>query len=117
VRVPLPSGAVQAVRITVGLLVDMHYDTLERMTRHRHLTADMMRGAIEQYGRTLVRPPAEAYHDLDGTAVEHGGRAAFAVEFPLWTEEEGRSALELDLVIVEALAGVYVPELNGIRVC
>lgn len=106
----------QAVRTTVGLLVDMHYDTLERMTRRRRLTAVMMRGAIEQYGRTLVRPPAAAYHDLDGLPVERNGKHAFVVEFPLWTEEEGQSDLELDLLIVEALSGVYVPELNDIRV-
>lgn len=94
----------------------MHYDTLERMTRRRRLTAAMMRDAIERYGRTLVRPPAEAYRDLDGIAVERNGKRAFAVEFPLWTQEEGQSDLELDLLIVEALAGVYVPELNDIRV-
>jgi hypothetical protein len=112
----LPTAAVQAVRTTVGLLVDMHYDTLERMTRRRRLTAGMMKTAIEQYGRTLVRPPAEAYHGLGGRPVVHNGKSAFTVVFPLWTEEEGRSGLELDLLVVEALAGVYVPELNGFRV-
>ena len=112
----MPIGAVQAVRTTVGLLVDVHYDILERVTRRRRLTAGMMRGAIEQYGRTLVRPPDAAYHDLDGLAVEHRGKRAFAVEFPLWTEEEGQSDLELDLLIVEVLDGVYVPVLNDIRV-
>ena len=115
-RVPLPTGAVQAVRTTVGMLVDVHYDTLERVTRRRRLTAAMMRLAIEQYGRTLVRPPAEAYHGLDGIEVEHRGKHAFAVEFPLWTVEEGQSDLELDLLIVEVLTGVYAPELNDIRV-
>lgn len=115
-RVPLPSGAVQVVRTTVGLLTAMHYDTLERMTRRKRLTAGMMRDAVERYGRTLVRPPDAAYQDLSGLAGERHGKRVYQVVFPLWTKEEGQSDLELDLVIVEVLTGVYATELNAIRV-
>lgn len=112
----IPPEAVQAVRIAVGLLVEPNYDTLERMTQGKHLTAEMMAKAVQQYGRTLVRPPDEAYENIDAIEGERDGKKAYAVDFPVWTVEEGRSDLEMQLTLIEVMDGVYGVELDDIRV-
>lgn len=112
----IPVEAVQALRIAVGLLVEPSHDTLERMTQGKHLTAAMMTAALQAYGRTFVRPPAEAYTDIDAHQCLRDGKRVLAVDFPLWTVEEGRSDLGVRLTLVEVIPGVYGVELDGILV-
>jgi hypothetical protein len=115
--VKLPVTANQALILTVGLLVNGEYETLERMTQGLRIPAEAMARAINQYGRTLKMPPPEAYADLAHVYErEREGRRVYFVEFPLWTLEEGESDLELALALVEAGDGLYGVEINDIRV-
>jgi hypothetical protein len=63
------------------------------------LTSDDLRTVIRDYGRKLVSPPANAYEDLDAVQVKGAGVPTWLVRAPLWTEEEGRSDLTLELTI------------------
>jgi hypothetical protein len=54
---------------------------------------------IEEYGRTLVSPPFGAYDNLNAVRVSDESRELWAVAAPLWTREEGRSDLSIELTI------------------
>jgi hypothetical protein len=63
------------------------------------VTRDDLFRVIEEYGRTLVSPPFGAYDNLNPVRVSDESRELWAVAAPLWTKEEGRSDLSIELTI------------------
>lgn len=115
----LPREGVNAVRVVVGLLVRGDYEELETLTEGRRFSAADMADAIAGRGLDLIDPPEDAYDAVDavevtGTGPAAGGRRAFGVTFPLWTAQEGRSALALRLTLSEVMDGVWTVELDAI---
>ncbi|MBB4775749.1 DUF7668 domain-containing protein [Actinomadura livida] len=112
----LPREGVNAVRVVVSLLVAGEYAELETLTEGRRLSAADLAGAIEGRGLDLISPPEDAFDAVGATGVEGapGGRPRFRVAFPLWTAQEGRSALNLYLTLTEVMDGVWTVELDRI---
>jgi hypothetical protein len=80
----------------VDALIAGRYDALVEDGRAGRLSADELRTAIAEYGRTLVPLPNDAWHLVE----EHsqvGEPDALAMDIALWTMEEGRSDLTLSL--------------------
>ena len=105
-----------AVRVIVDLLVRREYDVVERMTKGDRMSAAAMSQAISQYGRRLVRPdPADWWPlvEITPVSVEHG---MVHVAAPLWTAEEGRSDLTLELWLTEFAPQLYRATLLNIHV-
>lgn len=106
-----------AVSIAVNLLVSGEYEVLESLTRGRLLSAKQLRRAVDDYGRTLIRPPETAFEEIDAVRAADLESATFHVVFPLWTAEEGVSDLTLELRLVEAApGGVFETEVVGLHV-
>jgi hypothetical protein len=105
----------QTVKSVVQLLVAENYEQLEELTSGMRLTATDMARAIREYGRVLVALPDYAYEDLDVVQVRNATPPRWFVRLNLWTEEEGRSDLSLELTIVESPGG-YTVELDDIHV-
>lgn len=105
-----------AVRVVVDLLVRGRYMTVEKVTRGRRLTASEMESAITTYGRTLVTPAENWWSTVEITPIDAGEQQAFHVVAPLWTREEGRSDLSVELRLMESSARVYETEVLDIRV-
>jgi len=109
------------IKTTITLLVDGEYETLASLTSGKMLSADLMRKAIDDYGRTLVMPPDEVLRDLFQDDRFHGevegaSPRRYWYDVPLWTVEEGRSDLELRLGVIEIAPGLYDVELEVIYV-
>lgn len=75
----------------------------------------MLHGAVRDYGRKFIVPLANAYDDLDAIRVTVARAPTWAVPAPLWTEEEGRSDLEVRLTVT-IKDGVTSIELDNVRV-
>jgi hypothetical protein len=88
-----------AVRIVVGLLVKQQYDVVESMTRGRRLKAEHLAEAVSTYGRTLVERGSDWWSTVDVTPVRVSP-GTFHVAAPLWTAEEGRSDLTLEMWLI-----------------
>src|SRR5215216_6456985 len=84
------------VHQVVGMLVAGDYAGLEAVSRGRRLTAEQLRQAAEEYGRELRMPPEPVFDDIEDVT-----RRAWSVLVDLWTVEEGRSDLTLELVLTE----------------
>jgi hypothetical protein len=91
------------------------YESAIRVCIKSRLTSDDLRILIRDYGRKLVSPPAEAYSKLDAIQVKDTSVPTWSVRAPLWTEEEGRSDLTLELTIA-LVSGVPDIELDDLRV-
>ena len=106
-----------AVSIAVNLLVDGEHEVLESLTGGRWLTAEQLRRAVVEYGRTLVRPPDSAFNALEVVRAPDQQPATFQIAFPLWTMEEGPSDLVLELRLIESPpGGVFETEVVGLHV-
>jgi hypothetical protein len=110
------NGAVEsAVREVVRLLVDRRYIDVEAFTAGNRLTATEIEQAIREYGATLIFPPEDAFDSMDAIEVEGVSPPKWSVVMPLWTQQEGRSDLSLELTVEQRLEGTRV-EIDNIHV-
>jgi hypothetical protein len=105
-----------AIATTVRLLVDGEYDVLESLSSDCRLTAELMKRAVDEYGRTLTTPPTDAFHNLDAVQVDGAQPPRWSIRFPLWTAEEGESDLALFMTATESSPGLWDIEIDGIYV-
>jgi hypothetical protein len=105
-------GAVEKV---VELLVNNEFEALSALTNGIRLDSTQMSEAISSYGRNLVMPPTGAYMSMDAIEVTGAKPRKWSVVMPLWTREEGRSDLAVELTLVERV-GHWDVELDDIRV-
>jgi hypothetical protein len=98
----------------VDLLVREDYDSLAQRCAKSRLTPSDLRAVIRDYGRKLASPPIDAYEGLDAVQVKGAAVPTWSVRVPLWTEEEGRSDLTLDLTIAlgQGAAAVELDDLH-----
>lgn len=105
-----------AVVLVADLLVRGDYATVERMTDGRRLSGADLERAVREYGRTLAPLPQEALTSLDVDEVLGSEPARYAVVIDLWTQEEGRSDLSLELELEERSNGAYDVSIQDLHV-
>lgn len=105
----------QPVRQVIEYLLAGQFAELESLTGRTRLSATEMARAISDYGRTLVSPPDDAFALMDVVEVRDARRARWAVTMPLWTREEGRSDLSIELTLIAAAGGFRI-EFDDIHV-
>jgi len=96
-------------------LASQDYDGVIRRCARSRLSARDLATCIGEYGRRVTGPPAGAFDRLDAVAVKAAPLPTWFVRAPLWTAEEGRSDLELQLTAT-LRAGAVELELDDLRV-
>jgi hypothetical protein len=99
----------------IALLAARRYEDLELLTKGTRLSAAEMERAIKEYGRELVQPPDDVWRLSDAVEVRNSQPRRWSIDIPLWTREEGRSDLTLEMTVIERQGG-YIVELDGIHV-
>ena len=92
----LPKPVMDEIVRLVDDLVGGRFDQLQSDGRAGRLTAHEFAREIEEYGRTLVSLPDQAFELVDVYPLREQ-RFAWAIDVPLWTREEGRSDLTLSV--------------------
>jgi hypothetical protein len=114
-EVPVFEDQIRSIVIDLlVLLADEDYESIMERCSNSHLTGDHLRTAIREYGRKVVAPPAD-YANINMGEVEEATPPTWWVVADLWTEEEGRSDLSLELTIAFAPSGPVI-EIDGLRV-
>ena len=103
------------VRQIIELLVAGEYEHVARITRGERLSAGAIEETIRDYGRTLIMPPDTAFEQLDVVRVKDAWPPCWSVRSALWTAEEQRSDLSIELTLTETKGG-YVITLDDIHV-
>jgi hypothetical protein len=106
---------IEPVNRIVSLLVVGRYADLEQQTHGVRLTANEMAKAIADYGRTLVPPPQDGFKLMNVVEIKEAQPKRWSVAIPLWTKEEGRSDLTVEMTIVER-EDTFLIELDDIHV-
>ena len=104
------------VRRVVTMLARGDYEALERLTKGVRLAGAGLAEGVREYGGNLVLPPNEAFDNLDVGEVEGAQPREWSVNVDLWTAEEGRSDLTLELTLREGRKEIYDVEIDNIRV-
>src|SRR5205814_2086152 len=91
-----------SVRKIIELLVAGRYQEVAQITHEQRLDAQSIQRAIRDYGRQLEMPPEKEFDRLDVIKVENTEPPRFSVRIPLWTAEEGRSDLTLELTLIKS---------------
>lgn len=87
------------VKLVMIHLANRRYKDLEVLTNAVRLTADEMASAIFEYGRTVIEPPNNAFESISMIEINDTNPPKWSVVMPLWTVEEGRSDLSIELTI------------------
>ena len=103
------------VRSIIERLAHGEYEAVVSQAAASRLTASTIRQIIKEYGRTLVVPPVGAFTGFDAVRVRGAIQQEWSVRAPLWTSEEGRSDLTVELTL--ALSGdMLIFELDDLHV-
>jgi hypothetical protein len=106
----------EAVRKVVILLAAKNYRDLELLTASIRLTSEQIESAVRGYGRTIIPLPSNGVGLIDYVAIQNARSPAWSVYVPLFTQEEGRSDLSVDLTLIETEPSSFAIELNDLRV-
>jgi hypothetical protein len=71
---------------------------------------------VEEYGRELQMPPEVVFDNLDVNEIEDAITRASWVLVDLWTVEEGRSDLKLEIRLTDTGGEPYDIEINNLHV-
>jgi hypothetical protein len=110
------SRVVALLQHVIDWLVGGNFVAIELRSGGVRLSADFMRQAIEEYGRTLIMPPDEVFSSLDAIPVTNADKPTGSVRFDLWTKEEGRSDLSLECTVVDRGDDALDLEVDNIHV-
>jgi hypothetical protein len=89
------------IRRIIDLISDGRYDLVLRACSRSRLTEIDIEGVVVGHGRTFIHAPADFDKYLDAVLIEGRSVPTWSVRVPLWTREEGRSDLTLELTIAE----------------
>jgi hypothetical protein len=103
----------ELVTLILKLLVEKNYNELERRSKGVRLSADDIELIIKEYNCQLIMPPSEAYELMEVVEVK-GGKRWFVV-MPLWSQEEGRSDLTIELTVMKH-GDSFVFEIDNLHV-
>ena len=90
------------VRHVVELLVAGQYHDIEALTDGVRLKKNEIEAGVLEYGRRLVAPPDGSYKLIDVVPITKTSPPEYSIRFRLYTEEEGRSDLEIQATLIDA---------------
>ena len=105
----------QPIRQVIEYLATGRFVELEKLTKGQRLSAQEMARAIGEYGMELVLPPDYAFELMDVVEVRDAKPPQWSVAMPLWTREEGRSDLSVEVTLITDAEGFRI-EIDDIHV-
>lgn len=111
-----PEKVTRAIEEVVPLLIGARYLDLEKLTGGVRLSADELKSAVESYGKKLRLPPPDAVEPRSVVEIENASPRRWSVYVDLWTEEEGRSDLTLEMTVLDGPGASHSVEIDDLHV-
>lgn len=100
----------------VTMLVAHDFAGLEAWSKGIRLKQEHMADALREYPGNFVMPPGSRLPHLDAVEVRDSQPRRWSVDIPLWTEEEGRSDLTVQVTMIESGNDLMGVEIDNIHV-
>ena len=111
----IPEPVSLALKQIVPLVVAGRMEDIERIESGGRMKPEEWRTRIKDYGRKLTLPPPGDFELADVVPMQGKDRSGWSVWYRLWTEEEGRSDLGLQLLVFDQ-GGIIKLEVDDLRV-
>src|SRR5688500_4313886 len=108
--------AKRTVEEVLRCVVAQDFDTLLQIAPGSRMTAEDLRTALADYHREPIMPVAPVEELFDVVEVHGSSPASWSVGLPLWTKEEGRSDLTLEMRFIDSDADLYTIEIEDLHV-
>jgi hypothetical protein len=106
----------ETIRRIVALLAERRYEDVARLCVGSRVSAEEMKEAVTTYGRTIVALPEASAALVDSVRVTSASDPTWLVVVPLFTREEGRSDLTLELTVTESRRGSVAVQVENLHV-
>jgi hypothetical protein len=108
------------LRATVSALTERlarrDYDGFFGLARSSRIAASDVGRVVREYGRSLVPLPTAAFQSLDVVPISGSDPQQWSVVVPLWSQEEGRSDLSLEITVEDLAAQGYAVDVEDLHV-
>ena len=111
--------AAKAKRTTEAVLqhvVSGDIDGLFRLAPTSRISAEEVRSVIASYPHRPIFPSVPVEDLIDVVEVRGASPKSWSVNLPLWTKEEGRSDLVVQMHFIDSSTEIYSVELDDIHV-
>jgi len=98
------------------LLAQQDYESFCGFARNSRLTPGGVSRVIRKYRRHLIPLPDVAYKKMEVVPISESIPQRWTVIVPLWTKEEGRSDLSLDITLQNSIGKTYTVDINDLHV-
>lgn len=97
-------------------IVDRKFEALFRIAPESRVKITDFRNALSDYGGTVVMPPEPIETLLNVIEVRNSKPVSWSIQLPMWTREEGRSDLTLEMQFTESKSEFYEVEIDDLHV-
>jgi len=111
-----PAKLRQTVSALAGRFAVGDYDGLCALAQSSRLSAADVARIVRDYGRHLIPLPAIAFDAVSVVPASQRNPRRWSVVVPLWSKEEGRSDLSLELTIEDSATPGYAVEIDDLHV-
>ena len=99
-----------------GLLAEGRYEAIVLFSGGIRLNEAQLEEAVTSYGRQITTLSKDGFNELDIIAVDGALPQRWSVNVPIYTIEEGRSDLTLELTLIDSLSDFYTVEIDNLHV-
>ena len=110
------SEHLEEIRRVVALLAERRYEDVAQLCGGSRVDARQLKAAVAAYGRTIVPLPQEGMLLINSVPVQNSRPSAWSVVVPLFTHEEGRSDLSLELTVTVLHGGNVGIQVDNLHV-
>ncbi len=107
---------IKTIMKIVELLVKKKYQALELLSNGSRLSASEINQAICDYDAELIMPPQDDFLNIDSIEIINSNPKSWSIRYDLWTVEEGRSDLTLEVTLIDTDDDLFKAELDNIHV-
>ena len=111
----IPEKLRPALKDLVNELIKGNFAKLEADGRAGRLSAQDLKNRLSEYGRTFITLPDVAFDQGDTYTLMDGDGKSWGIDLDLWTAEEGRSDLTLQLTVRDTGTAI-VAEIDDLHV-
>jgi hypothetical protein len=111
-----PTKATRTIEHVIRLLVARDYEALLLFAPSPGINANDLRSAAAQYFAQLIFPPIALEQLMNVVEVLNLQPKTWYVGIDMWTQEEGRSDLTLEMHFQEAAGDFYSVKIDGLHV-
>ena len=97
-------------------LIAQDYRGLLQLAPRSRLTPEEIKSAVSNYPYRLIFPTAPLENLMDVVKVAEINPKCWSVNLSLWTKEEGRSDLTLEMHLIESADDLYTIEIDDLHV-